>query len=279
MSIETFCTGLSRNRDGIWYASTRPEVSYPKDGNDQCFQIEDGSFWFRHHNRCIISVMENYPPNGKIFDIGGGNGFVSRGMIEAGFDVALVEPGYQGALNSAKRGIKTVICAAADLVHFNRSTLPAIGLFDVVEHVQDDLTFMTGMHDLLMDHGLVYLTVPAHPFLWSAEDEAAGHFRRYSSSQTVALLEASSFRVLYCTYIFQALLLPIFLFRALPLRLGYRKQSIQETSARDHASKGGMGHTIITKLLNYELPAIRASRSITSGTSCLLVAQKVGRAL
>ena len=37
--------------DGIWRPETITAVSYPKEGNDVCFQIEDGSYWFNHRNQ------------------------------------------------------------------------------------------------------------------------------------------------------------------------------------------------------------------------------------
>ena len=36
--------GLAQDADGIWYATEQEAVSYPGEGNDQCFEIEDKSF-------------------------------------------------------------------------------------------------------------------------------------------------------------------------------------------------------------------------------------------
>ncbi|MCX6254990.1 MAG: hypothetical protein NTV31_11015, partial [Bacteroidia bacterium] len=71
-------------KDGIWYSKTKSNVSYPENGNDLCFKIEDNSFWFKHRNNCIISVLKNYPPESEIFDIGGGNGFVAAELERNG---------------------------------------------------------------------------------------------------------------------------------------------------------------------------------------------------
>ncbi|MFC1630589.1 hypothetical protein ACFL2N_01475 [Pseudomonadota bacterium] len=94
LDIVTINTQLKLGDDGIWYSSDNQNISYPSDGNENCFTIEDNSFWFKHRNECIIAIFKSYPPNdnGMIFDIGGGNGFVSLGLTKGGFDVALVEP-------------------------------------------------------------------------------------------------------------------------------------------------------------------------------------------
>ena len=139
--IQSISTGLTLGKDGIWYASDVEKISYPSGGNEECFSVEESSFWFRHRNNCIVSVVNSYPPanKGKIFDIGGGNGFVSSSLANAGFDVALVEPGQTGACYAKARGIKNVICATTSTAQFKPNSLPAVGLFDVIEHMENDV--------------------------------------------------------------------------------------------------------------------------------------------
>ena len=74
-------------RNGVWFTMTSSEnaLSYPSEGNDECFRVEDSSYWFGHRNTCIVELVRQFPPNGLIFDIGGGNGFVAKGLEEAGF--------------------------------------------------------------------------------------------------------------------------------------------------------------------------------------------------
>jgi SAM-dependent methyltransferase len=167
-----FADSLALGTDGIWYCPNR-EVSYPVDGNQACFQIEESSFWFNHRNACIAAAVQQFPPheNGPIFDIGGGNGFVSLGLMRAGFESILVEPGPSGASNGKARGVPTVICATTSGAGFKRSSLPAIGLFDVIEHIDNDLDFLKSMRKLLQPSGRLYATVPAYSALWSLEDQ------------------------------------------------------------------------------------------------------------
>jgi hypothetical protein len=98
---------LQRGENGIWRLGDRGKVdgvSYPDEGNRDCLGIEESSFWFSHRNRCIAATVGNFPPQGAIFDIGGGNGLVARGLVEAGFPVVLVEPGEEGARNARQAG-------------------------------------------------------------------------------------------------------------------------------------------------------------------------------
>ena len=103
MRIENFSSALVRNADGIYVASESRKVSYPTEGHAECFQVEDHSFRFKHRNECIAAMISRYPFHGKLFDIGGGNGYVSQMLARLGHDVAWVEPGYAGALNARKQ--------------------------------------------------------------------------------------------------------------------------------------------------------------------------------
>jgi hypothetical protein len=73
MAIISSHSRLVLNENGIWTALGNEKVSYPEEGNDACFEVEDQSFWFRHRNACIVEMVRNFPPEGRgpIFDVGG----------------------------------------------------------------------------------------------------------------------------------------------------------------------------------------------------------------
>ncbi|MBI3814736.1 MAG: class I SAM-dependent methyltransferase [Nitrospinae bacterium] len=274
--IRSISTGLKLGENGIWYSTDTENISYPQDGNEDCFAIEDTSFWFRHRNNCIVSIVKFYPPenNGTIFDIGGGNGFVSLGLANAGFDVALVEPGTVGASKAKNRGIKDVICATTNIAKFKQHSLPAVGLFDVIEHIEDDITFLQAVRGLMKKKGRLYVTVPSYPFLWSAEDVSAGHFRRYTLEDISNVLKSAGFEVEFSSYIFRFLPIPVFLLRTLPYKLGLSKvERKNNTTSRDHAVKGGIWGNIINSLLQSEIDNLNNKKAMSFGGSCLIVAK------
>ena len=41
------------------------KISYPDEGNEACFAVEDESFWFRHRNACLVEMVRNFTPEGK----------------------------------------------------------------------------------------------------------------------------------------------------------------------------------------------------------------------
>ena len=276
INMQSISSGLFLGEDGIWYSLDTQDISYPSGGNENCFDVEDSSFWFRHRNSCIACVVEAYPPenNGTIFDIGGGNGFVSSGLANAGFDVALVEPGRIGTSNAKRRGLKNVICATTNTARFKPHSLPAVGLFDVLEHIEDDLSFLKSIRSLITKGGRLYVTVPAYTLLWSEEDVLAGHFRRYTLNNICKALESAGFEVGFSSYIFRPLPIPIMLFRALPYRIGLSRTEKKATSvSRDHAVKGGVIAGILSSFLYSEIENLKKNRAMYFGGSCLVMAQ------
>jgi len=269
-------TGNLEERNGIWFSRDFTPVSYPKEGNKECFELEEESFWFKHRNKCINSLVKKFSPGVLFFDIGGGNGFVSQALQTEGMEVVLLEPGIEGATNAKGRGIRHVICSTLENAELQENTMEAAGLFDVIEHVSDDLGFMKSIHHYLSPEGVVYATVPAYNFLWSMEDAKAGHFRRYSSKSLQRLFMNAGFSVVYSTYIFSILPLPIFFARSLPFRLGSKLNSrISIDSKSAHKPNTGFFEALINRIWYLELRCVASGIRIPFGSSCLIVAKKL----
>jgi 2-polyprenyl-3-methyl-5-hydroxy-6-metoxy-1,4-benzoquinol methylase len=273
-NLATACPSLQLGDDGIFYAAASEAISYPEEGNETYFQIEDQSFWFRHRNDCIRELVRNFTPQGPLFDVGGGNGVVAKGLMDEGWEVVLVEPGPSGARNAKRRGLEHVICGTTHSAGFKNGSLPAIGVFDVVEHIEDDLSFLRHLWDLLEPAGMLYLTVPSYNFLWSHEDVDAGHFRRYTLSSMKLKLVAAGLKPVFGTYIFAFLPLPVLCFRTLPYRVGEQRIKSEKISAKDHVVSQGVFSRLLTKLLGCELNFIKHNKSLAFGGSCLMAARK-----
>lgn len=96
-------------KDGIYYLKNSEieakNINYPENAHDTCFELEDASYWFRHRNHVIRTVISNYPPyKQEIFDVGGGNGNTSSYLVKNGYDVVMFEPMQRGVKNAQKRG-------------------------------------------------------------------------------------------------------------------------------------------------------------------------------
>ena len=142
-----------------------------------------------------------------------------------------------------------------------------ICLFDVLEHIEDDGAALLWVRDHLTADGLVFVTVPAFPFLWSQHDELAQHYRRYTRDSLLARL-GPGFRVHYATY-FNTHLFPIIAAARLLQRLtGF---------PRGEGDKAAGGKGAVNGLLRWIFAAERAwlpALRLPFGVSIFAVASK-----
>jgi SAM-dependent methyltransferase len=247
-------------------------ANYPEAGHDWCAQVEDRSFWFRHRNRFLIEVMRRFPPATPLYDVGGGNGVVAAALRDAGIPAIVVEPGEAGVRHARERGL-SAICADLDTAGFAPGTLPSVGLFDVVEHINDAVGFLANVRAVLRPGGRVYVAVPAYQALWSAEDNYAEHVRRYTRARLARELTDAGFAIEYTTYMFAVLPIPILLLRALPYRLGIARAFTKDAAQGDH-DVGGAARALLDGVHAVELAMLRTFGRLPFGASVVAVATK-----
>src|SRR5262245_31141316 len=105
MDLSRIATNLRLTEVGVWTSGSSGGFSFPAGGHGECFSIEEGSFWFRHRNACLLEVLRVFPPRGALFELGGGNGFVAQALARAGYETVVLEPAHEGARNALARGL------------------------------------------------------------------------------------------------------------------------------------------------------------------------------
>ena len=147
-------------------------------------------FWFRGRAELVDILCVEFLSQtkaSKILDIGAGEGDLA---------IVLAQYGTVTALDVSKEALsKMPSCAqvtptignAVDLP-FLHHTFDTVCLFDVLEHITDDMRAIQEARRVLKPGGLLLITVPLHSWLFSAHDRANGHKRRYSTNGIRALL-------------------------------------------------------------------------------------------
>jgi SAM-dependent methyltransferase len=90
--------------------------------------------------------------------------------------------------------------AAAEAVPFESGVFDLVVILDVLEHCADDGRVLAEARRVLAAGGLLAVTVPAFPFLWSQNDVLNRHERRYRASELGAKLAGHGFRPLRLSY-------------------------------------------------------------------------------
>lgn len=175
--------------------------------------FEDEYWWYVGRRRIILDVLASRlnldgRPKARLLDAGCGTGAMLKavaGRAEAvGTDTSTV------ALDWCKRrGLGgRVACGDFAAPPFRDRTFDVVMLLDVLEHLDDDREALNSAFRLLQWGGLLVVTVPAYPVLWSGEDYVSEHRRRYFRHDLQELIVAAGFTVLQSSY-FNAILFPV----------------------------------------------------------------------
>lgn len=168
-----------------------------------------------------------------------------------------------------RQAVGTVICSSLGQLELPDASVPVLGLFDVVEHIEEPRDLLAEVHRVLEPGGIVVLTVPAFPALWSDEDDVAGHWRRYRRSELDGFMTSIGFIQAQTHYLFATLVVPVALLRALPYRLGRRlTPEAALATASDQLTPGPIVDRSIRRLLHLE-STIAARTRLPLGTTIL----------
>lgn len=89
---------------------------------------------------------------------------------------------------------KRLIFEVTDVANLlEKNTYDCVVSCEVMEHCEDDKTFLVKICHQLKPQGQLILSVPAHMKFWSVHDEITGHYRRYERQEIIELLQTAGF--------------------------------------------------------------------------------------
>lgn len=235
-------------------------------------RLEAGNFWFRARNELILWALRTYQPNVSSFlEVGCGTGFVLSGIARAYPKLALSgsEIFLAGLSYAAER------VPSAHFMQMDARRVPfvqefdAIGAFDVLEHIEEDETVLAQLHDAIKPRGILLLTVPQHPWLWSESDEYACHVRRYTRAEIEQKVQTTGFELIRSTSFVTNLLPAMMLSRAM------NKNNAKNYDATAELKINSLLNKVFYKLMKMEMVGIRVGLNYPIGGSRLIVARKV----
>lgn len=233
--------------------------------------FEAQSFWFQGRNMLILWMLRRYFLGfTSLLEVGCGTGFVLSGVSGAFPHVRLVGSEiFTAGLSFAASRVPS-----AQLVQMDARRLPyadefdVVAALDVIEHIEEDTTVLANLSRAVKPGGGVIISVPQHPWLWSATDEYACHVRRYAIGELERKMESAGLEILRTTS-FVSLLLPAML-------LSRRKSG--STASFDPGREFDISPSLNTGLgaiMALERAAIRMGMSFPVGGSRLVVARRM----
>lgn len=233
--------------------------------------LEANNFWFHARNKLIIWALKHYFPDLRRFlEIGCGTGFVLSGINTAfpeaaltGSEIFSIGLAYAASRVSGAEFLQMDARALPYMEHFD-----VVGAFDVLEHIVEDELVLAEIHKALRPGGGLILTVPQHPRLWSQQDEAACHVRRYATAELRRKTITAGFIPLYETS-FVSLLLPL-----MWLSRRQKNKIVVQHDPMSELRIGPVANTLLGAIMELERIFIQFGMCFPIGGSRLIVAKK-----
>lgn len=168
-----------------------PTEDYSQDGTIAQREVLKTHFWFGSRAKLIgaaLSRCRRSTGGTKLVEYGCSNGYVMSKLEAEGWEVAGVDMHIEGLRNAETCTRGPLICGRIENVSF-ADPVDVVGLFDVIEHLENDTDILRHASEQLAPGGIVLVTVPAMMSLWSTFDVMLGHKRRYSRNDLVSLLK------------------------------------------------------------------------------------------
>ncbi len=232
--------------------------------------IEENNFWFCVRNKLILWALKtHFPHASNFFEIGCGTGFVLRDIERHCSHLALFgsEIFTEGLEYAKMRTNASLIQMDAKHIPFVNE-FDVIGMFDVLEHIDDDEFVLSQMYNATSKNGGIIITVPQHRFLWSKVDELSSHKRRYVIGELQTKLQKAGFKVITSTS-FVTFLLPFIVLSRMRLRFLNSKFNLYSEFKINTVL-----NIVFKAILNFEMILVKIGIRFPFGSSLLVIAKK-----
>jgi len=156
--------------------------------------------WELSRTKCVLSILKKYILN-TVADIGAGDRFfISKLRPFISGKAYAVDVGY-----NKSEVIDGIHCLnnTHDIPKLNGGG--AIIMMDVLEHIENDKSFLSEILEKISKEDLILITVPAFQKLFSNHDVFLKHYRRYNKQQLLTLIHSCGLDVKKCHYFYTSL--------------------------------------------------------------------------
>ena len=168
-------------------------------------------WWYRARRDILADYLTQFgelPERARILEIGCGTGHNLPMLAQFGSVEAIeIDPAAR-EIASARLGKAVGAAPLPVLPGVERGAYDLVAVLDVVEHIEDDVAALKAMRERLAPGGKILITVPAHPWMWSAHDVVNHHHRRYTKSMLRETIAAAGLKPVKLGY-FNSLLFPL----------------------------------------------------------------------
>ncbi len=231
---------------------------------------ESAHWWFAARRQIInktICRLVNLPRDADILEAGCGTGGNLSMLKDLGRLDAFEYDNIARELAQEKAGMDVPFGELPNIIPHGDKKYDLIGLFDVLEHIEDDRSTLKNLGKRLKDGGKIVVTVPALPCLWSRHDERHHHYRRYTRGSLEKAAKDAGLELKYSFYA-NYLLLPV----AIVLRA---LKSLMRSESPDDQMPSGLLNRVLYRVFAFERHLIGRMKMPAGLSVCAVLAKPI----
>ena len=178
---------------------------------DRMAELDERHWWYRARRDVLGALIRRriwLPNDARILEVGCGTGHNFQMLREFGRLDAIEVDGVAREMASRRLGHAVMDAPLPQMSGVPLHAYDMIAILDVLEHIDDDRAALKALGQRLKPGGRLLITVPAHPWMWSAHDEVNHHKRRYTRRTLRAAIADAGLRLEMLGW-FNSLLFPL----------------------------------------------------------------------
>lgn len=182
---------------------------------ERIHKLQMDGWWFGNgRNKIVIDILKRSVADfcgSRLLDVGCSEGAFLDYLNQNKINFTAIDSD-QNAINFCKeRGYGNRVKYGNILnLEFPDNSFDIVTALDVIEHIKDDVVALSEIKRVCKKNGIIFLILPAHQWLWSSNDIAYHHWRRYSKKMVKELIHKLDLEIITLTY-FNILLFPVFI--------------------------------------------------------------------
>jgi SAM-dependent methyltransferase len=178
---------------------------------DRMAELDERHWWYRARRDILGELIRreiSLPAEARILEVGCGTGH-NLPMLGAFGHVDAIEIDEAARdIASQRLGHPVLNAPLPELSGLGSGSYDLIAILDVLEHIEADREALVSLASRLRPGGRILITVPAHPWMWSAHDVVNHHHRRYTRRALRAVVAEAELKLEMMSW-FNSLLFPL----------------------------------------------------------------------
>jgi SAM-dependent methyltransferase len=178
---------------------------------DRMAELDGRHWWYRARREILADLIARklrLPEDARILEIGCGTGHNLEMLQRFGrADGIEIDPAAR-AVAAQRLGRPIGEAPLPALSGVEDGAYDLVAILDVLEHVEEDEAALASIARKLRPGGRILITVPAHPWMWSAHDAVNHHKRRYTRRTLKAAVASAGLEIELLSW-FNSLLFPL----------------------------------------------------------------------